>query len=53
MYMLGMIFVPTFEENGMFMIGVFFLFSQFSAFKMIVFNNFLYPIENMDSLKSN
>ena len=51
--MLGVVFfVPTFEENGIFMLGVIFLFSQFSPIKIIVFNKFFYPIEDID-LSSN
>ena len=39
------IFVPTFEENGILMLGVVFLFSQFSSIEIIIFNQqkFLIP----------
>ena len=48
------IVIPTFEENGMFMLGVVLLFRQFSAIEIIVFNKkLLCPIEDIDSLKSN
>ena len=48
------IVVPTFEENVIFMLDVVSLFSQFSPIEIIVFNeNFLYPIEDIDSLSSN
>ena len=48
-------FVPTFEENGNFMLGVvFLLFSQFSPIEIKVFDkNILYPIEDIDFLSSN
>ena len=39
-YFRDLIIVPTFEENGIFMLGVF-LFCQFSAIE-VVFNNFFY-----------
>ena len=46
--------VPTFEENGIFIIGVVFLFGQFSPIETIVFNKqFLYPIEDNEFLSSN
>ena len=47
--------VPTFEENGNFMLGVvFLLFSQFSPIEIKVFDkNILYPIEDIDFLSSN
>ena len=36
------------------MLGVFFLFSQFSQIEIIIFNKvFLYPIEDIDYLSSN
>ena len=38
------IIVPTFEENGIFMLGVVFSFSQFSAIEIIVFNKFFYTL---------
>ena len=48
------IVVPTFEERGTFMLGVVFLFSQFSAIEIILFKNyFINPIEDIDSLNSN
>ena len=48
------VIVPTFEENGIFMLGVVFLFSQFSPIEIITFNEkFLYPIEGIDFLSSN
>ena len=45
-------FVSTLEENGIFMLGANFLFSQFSMIEIIFFNkNLLYPIETIDFLK--
>ena len=49
----GSIFVPTFERNGMFMLGVVFLFSQLSAIEIIVLTKHLCPVKEIDSLKSN
>ena len=44
----------TLEENGIFMLVRFFLFSQFSSIEIIIFNKiFLYPIEDIDFLSSN
>ena len=55
LHMQGMFrFFPTFEENGMFMLGMGFLFSQFSPIEIIVFDkNCLYSIEDIDFLGSN
>ena len=41
------VFVPTFEENEIFVLGVvFFMFSQLSSIEIIVFNQkFLYPMK--------
>ena len=55
------LFVPTFEENGLFMLGVVFLFSQFSLIEITFYTkitfynnkNFLYPIEDIELLSSN
>ena len=45
------IVVPTFKENGILMLGVLFLFSQFSPIEIIIFNKkSLYPIEDIDFL---
>ena len=35
---LSFIFVPTFEESGIFMLSVVFSFSQFSAIEILVYN---------------
>ena len=49
-----LIFVPTFEVNAIFMLGVAFLFSHFSPIEIIVFDKiFLYPIKDLDFLSSN
>ena len=49
-----LLIVPTFEENGILMLGVVFLFSQFLPIEIIVFDKvFLYPIEDFDFLSSN
>ena len=46
--------VSTFEENGIFMLVVVFLFGHFSPVKKIIFNNnCLYPIEDFDFPSSN
>ena len=46
--------VPKFVENGIFMLGLIFSFSQFSPIEIIVFNKiFLYPIEDINFLSSN
>ena len=45
------VFVPAFEENEIFVLGVVFMFSQLSSIEIIVFNQkFLYPIEDIDFL---
>ena len=47
-------FVSTFEENGMFMLAVVFLFSHFSPIEIIGFIKYLlYPSEDIDFLGSN
>ena len=46
--------VLTFEENRIFMLGVVFLFSQFSPIEIIPFyKTFLFLIEDIDFLSSN
>ena len=42
---LSKLIVPTFDENGKFMLGVFFLFRQLSAIEIIVSNNFYIPVK--------
>ena len=45
---------PTFEENGIFMLGVvFFIQSIFADRNNSFRQNFLYPIEDIDFLSSN
>ena len=52
--LLKYVLIPTFEENGIFLLGMVFLFSQFSPIETIIFNrNFLYPLEHIDFLTSN
>ena len=46
-------FVPTFEENRIFLLGLVFLFSHFLPIERIVLNkNILYPNEDIDFLSS-
>ena len=48
------VFVPTFEENGIFILGVVFLFGKFSPIETIVFGNlFFHPIFSPVFLRSN
>ena len=52
--LLSAIIVATFEENVIFMLGVVFLFSQFSPIEIIISNKkFQNPIEDIDFLSSN
>ena len=45
-YFSEIIIAPTFEENGIFMLGLVF-------FIQSVFGKILYPVDDMDTLKSN
>ena len=48
------VFVPTFEENGIFMLGVFFFIQSIFVDRIDNFQQkFLYTIEDIDFLSSN
>ena len=47
------IFVPTFEQNGIFMLGVVFYSVIFADRNNSFRQTFLYPIEDIDFLSSN
>ena len=44
--------VPTFEENRIFILGMFFLFSHLSPIEIVFKEKFLYPNEDIDFLSS-